>query len=160
MFEVQWDIGYILLRTAVFLFLFVSSISDYRSRTVSMRWIELWMAAGIGLNIYKVCLGNLTIHELLCAILPGVGLLMVAYFTGAAGGGDGFAWLIVGLLWDSVDCLGAFAASLILIFVWSVGVVALKRAGRKTRLPFLPFSFAGTVLWTVAVSFGVFAPDL
>lgn len=156
----QWDIGCILSRAAVFLFLFVSSISDYRSRTVSMRWIELWMAVGIGLDIYKVCLGGLAIRGLLCAILPGVCLLLVAYFTGAAGCGDGFAWLIVGFLWDSADCLGAFAMSLILIFVWSIGVLALNRAGKKTRLPFLPFSFAGTVLWTVAVSLGVFASDL
>ncbi len=156
----QWDIGSILSTAAVFLFLSVGSISDYRSRTVSMRWIELWIAVGISLDIYKICFGKLTIQGLLCGILPGVCLLLVAYLTGAAGGGDGFAWLIVGFLWDSADCLGAFAVSLILIFLWSIGVLVLKRAGKKTRLPFLPFSFAGTVLWMTAVSLGVFESNL
>lgn len=152
----QWDIGCILSTAAVFLFLGVSSISDYRSRTVSIRWIGLWMAVGIGTDIYKVYYGELTIAGLLCSIIPGVCLLCVAVLSGAAGSGDGFAWLIVGFLWDSADCLGAFAVSLFLAFIWSVGVLILKHVGRKSRLPFLPFSFAGTMLWMGAVSLGVF----
>lgn len=148
----RWDVDFILSAAAVFLFLSVSSISDFRSRTISLGWIRLWMAAGLVWDICKVCSGDRMIAELLCAVIPGACLLCMAYFSGAAGMGDGFAWLVVGLFYGSENCWGAFAASLFFIFVWSAGLLILKRSCRKARLPFLPFSLAGTVLWATAVS--------
>lgn len=153
----QWDVGNIISAAAVFLFLSVCSVSDFRSQTVSLRWVSIWMAVGIGMDICKICSGNLTITGLLCAVIPGAFLLFLSCLSGASGIGDGLAWLVIGFLYGSKDCWGAFAASLFLAFVWSGGLLIAKRAGRKKRLPFLTFSFVGTLLWMTAAALEIFA---
>lgn len=99
----------------------------------------------LGVGILGVRLwSGATLAELLLGLLPGVFLLLLSVFSqGGIGIGDGLLLLVIGLgnglettiliLWIAFFTGGVYAASLLL----------LKKAGRKTSFPFLPFLLLG-----------------
>ena len=86
--------------------------------------------------------------EYVCAVLPGVFMLFLAYFSKEqVGFGDGILLIVIGLLTDFeqaiwVLCVGLFMQSLI-----AVVLVILKKANKQSLIPFVPFMLVAEVVF-------------
>lgn len=137
-------------------FLAISSWEDLRSQSVGLRWLVCWVAGGSGWMILEYSRGSLTLLDGLIALAPGLLLTGIGIAArGGVGAGDGLVWLVIGALCSAEDCWAAFALSLAFVFLWSAGLLIMKRAGRKTRIPFVPFSLAGVLLWMAGSVIGI-----
>ena len=63
------------------------------------------------------------------------------------GWGDGLCTLILGLLAGAGPCIFAVSAGLLLLSLLCVFLLALRKADRNSRMPFLPFLAAGYILY-------------
>ena len=70
---------------------------------------------------------------------PGGLLLVTAYVTKKAGYGDGIVLLLLGMALGGDKSLLIFGLSLLLISVWSLILLVFHKAGRNTKIPYLPF---------------------
>lgn len=78
--------------------------------------------------------------------LPGLLLSGISKITGKVGNGDGCVLLIVGSILGSRDTYLAFAISLMLAAVWAAGLLIFHKAGRKDRIPYIPFITTAVLL--------------
>ncbi len=86
------------------------------------------------------------------ALLPGVFLILIAFLTrGGIGYGDGVVFLGLGLLTGAGMCTILLMGSLLTASVWCGALLLLKRAGRKTRIPFIPVILLTWLLTAVFV---------
>ena len=131
-----------ILIMAVFCILVIASIRDIIKREVA-----IWMMALAGVVSLAGCLTQSLpgyLPQAGLSLLPGMALLgMAALSREKMGYGDGIMAALVG------PCFGLqqMVAGLFLAFLFSamvsVVLIALKKAGRKTTIPFLPFLTAG-----------------
>lgn len=121
------------------LFLTAAAICDIRSKSLP---VILLVAGGIMTAAYEVSLaagGMLDLYNLMLAMLPGILMLIVSYAScGSMGTGDGLTALIAGPM------LGAGAAFVVMCIAFllsgavAVTLLTVRRAGRSTRIPFVP----------------------
>lgn len=86
------------------------------------------------------------VGTLICGIIPGICLLVLALATRTVGFGDGVVLALLGGVlgfWKSILllCIGLFLTALC-----SIVLLAMRKARRNTCLPFLPFLTAGWFL--------------
>ena len=137
---------------AVTVYLSVCAVQDLRRRRISLRWSVCMGALALAADIAKAMAflntsGNTTPGEVLSGFLlwlsclaPGCLLLILsAAAEGSAGAGDGICFLVVGAFTDARTAWILLAASLFLASVSGIVLMCLKKADRKTRLPFLAF---------------------
>lgn len=126
-------------------YLLLCSISDIRTRSVPARLLFSGMAGGAAFRVALLLLGKSPLMELPVLLLPGLGLLILAWISHEIGEGDGIAWIgLGGFLGPDVLMTGMI--TLFLTFLWGAFLMLRKKAGRKFRIPFLPFSLAGLVI--------------
>ncbi len=124
------------------------SVSDIRKRSV-----PVWMLApggvlaGIMFVSQQGAAGD--VPGILPGILPGVILLVTAFITKKAGYGDGIVMLFLGIMSEGGESLLIFAAGLCFAAVFSLILLGLRKAGRNTRIPFLPFLAAAWLIVAV-----------
>ncbi len=129
----------------ILMLLLAASVTDIRKREIPL-W-EIAAAAVIslvaaGLKVY----GKETdIAGIALSLLPGVGLILISLATSQGiGMGDGLMLLAIGpalgLYRTGLGMLLAFFVS----SLFSLALIILKKAGRKTRIPFIPFMTIGT----------------
>lgn len=119
--------------------LLAASILDIRSRRIPV-WILALGGAFAGLTV--VCGSGFTLAECMEMIkgcVPGVILLLMAAATGKAGTADGIVLIFLGVCMGGKICMAVFMLSLLLISLFSGILLTLRRVGRNTRLPYLPF---------------------
>lgn len=126
------------------IWLLVMSILDIRKRTVPV-W--LLVLGGI-LAAISVCQQNAFL-AMGMGMLPGIGLLLIAFLTKKAGYGDGIVLVILGMVSGGGESLLIFSISLFLSAIFSMVLLVLRKAGRNTRIPFLPFLTIGWLLVAV-----------
>lgn len=84
----------------------------------------------------------------LAGTLPGIFLLTVGWATGQeVGYGDGIVLLVIGIYLGFSAGISIFLTALLLITPVSLFYIACKKAGRRKKLPFIPFLLAGYLLW-------------
>lgn len=138
----------------LFVLLILCCIWDIRQRAVPLRPVSLGLLLTGGLLILRLFRRELDIRQAGICLLPGILLLAAALLgKGAVGSGDGLVWLVIGGILRPWDGMAALLLGLLLIAVWSGVLLLAGRAGRKTRLPFVPFSLAGGVLWMATKAF-------
>ncbi len=126
--------------------LFVASVLDIRSKRLPVWLLALGGAVAV-LEVAGRC--GFTIAECLEIVkgcIPGAVFLLLAAVTGKAGAADGMVLIFLGMCLGDRVCLGVFALSMLFISIFSGILLALRRVGRNTRLPYLPFLFAAWVL--------------
>ena len=97
--------------------------------------------------IYLFCSGADGWGELLMGLLPGALVLGLAFLTREQiGYGDGLLLLTLGCCLGIESTLGILMGGLYISFVVSLFLLVLKRAGRNTRIPFVPCLFLGYML--------------
>lgn len=83
--------------------------------------------------------------------LPGLCLIFLAWMTKESiGYGDGLAVLCMGCFYPVEELFGLFLLAVTLAGLVALGLLAVFRWGRKTRLPFVPFLFgAHLAVWAL-----------
>ena len=144
MIRMEEIIGYM----AAAVYLAGSGIEDLKKHSVPAWWLFQGMAAGMMWRMALLCSGKSDGKEFVMCFLPGAGLLLIKGLSEAVGGGDGIAWIGICMLLGIKTGLIVLAITFGLAFFWSAMLVILKKAGRKSRIPFLTFSLTGFMIWT------------
>ncbi len=120
------------------------SVSDIRKRSV-----PVWMLAPGGVLAGIMFVSQQGAAGDVPGILPGVILLVTAFITKKAGYGDGIVMLFLGIMSGGGESLLIFAAGLCFAAIFSLILLGLRKAGRNTRIPFLPFLAAAWLIVAV-----------
>ena len=120
---------------------------------ISTRRVPVWMLAAGGICAIPAFMEQWSGSTWNCAgmligMLPGALLLGMGFVTKQVGYGDGLATLILGTALGSGKSWLLFCASLFLMAICSILLLALRKAKYKTRIPYLPFLAAG---WLLAI---------
>lgn len=84
-------------------------------------------------------------------LIPGMCMLLISFASNqSVGYGDGLTILMLGLLVGFKLCVGILCLSLFLISIYSIVLLIIKKANRKTTIPYIPFLLAagGIILWS------------
>lgn len=112
-----------------------------------IRWKRIpWTVLGSGAAFVIICRilqSNIFEITIVPAVLPGAALLLIAWVTRETiGFGDGASVLLVGGMTGFRNCIWVLCISLTLLSIMAILLLALKRAGKKTKIPYLPFLLA------------------
>ena len=131
---------WIMLLTTVWLLCI--SIMDLRKCNV-----PVWMLVPGGLlAVTAIVCRQGAYMDMLKGLLPGIFLLITAFVTRKAGYCDGIVMLFLGILSDVGEGLLILGISLVLAAAVSLVLLVLRKAGKNTRIPFLPFL---TAAWLI-----------
>lgn len=119
------------------------SISDIKKKSINL------VAVGIlFLIMIAACvLSRKDVTEMIMGILPG-GVIAILSFAskGKIGIGDGLVFLTIGIWTGPEKTLSIMFISLVLSALTGIILLLLKKATRKTALPFVPFIYTGYAL--------------
>lgn len=110
--------------------------------------IPAWLLAvsGIIVTFVSICEARrdeMQDLQLLWSLIPGAGLMLIALISKMAGWADGVVLILLGVLVGFGACAMSFALSMLMISVVSLVLLVLKRVGKNTKLPYLPFLWIG-----------------
>ena len=125
------------------LWLGILAFMDIRRRRVP---IWLLVVSGMFVTCASVCeiwKGSMGGTEILWGILPGFVLLLTAALSKKAGLADGVVLLLLGVMTGFRECTFSFTFSMLAISVISLALLMMKRVGKNTKMPYLPFLWVG-----------------
>lgn len=127
------------------------SIRDIRKKEILAA--DIMICAGlsvlrIGFMVYR---NEINVFSLMLCLLPGVIMLLISLLSRQSlGYGDGLLALFIGpSLGAGIMCPGIIAA-IFLCGICSGVLLILKKAGRGSRLPFVPFMTLGLAVMKLA----------
>lgn len=136
-------------QTIVLFFLAAGTVSDIRKKSISAKYLILWGTV----NLIYLCVESLYLKnpevnlQIVWDIIPGLVSLGLAFLTREQiGYGDGWVILLMGILIGVKRVLATVTAAFVLVFICSLILVVIRKAKKKTTLPFIPFLFAGYLL--------------
>lgn len=117
--------------------LFVLAWVDWKYRQLSSGLLLLWL-------VFAACcqllFRELLWQEVLLGLLPGAVILVCARISGEAiGQGDGVTLLGLGIFGGFWTAVQLFFLGLLFSALYAAVLLVRKKAGRKTRIAFLPF---------------------
>ena len=125
----------------------VFSVYDLFYKKVPVRAVLVFGLLVLGYRLFA----GVGIGGLLLGLVPGVVLLVTAFCTGESiGYGDGMMLCVMGLFLGIGKTTAVLGMALFVAAVLAMVLFVMKRAGRKTELPFLPCLFSGyliSLLW-------------
>ena len=111
------------------------SAYDLRWKKVSTAAVALF---GVAVLVYRI-VSEASVTMFLPGLLPGMGLLLVAFVTKeSVGTGDGLVLCVMGLFCGLKPVLAVFGMALLLCALLAMILLICRRVGKKTELPFLP----------------------
>lgn len=123
------------------------SVTDLRDRHIPKRSLAAGVVLSSGWAIAGAIWGTQSWPALGIGLAPGAFFLLLARITGdQIGRGDAWEVMYMGNLLGWVNCLSALGIALLGIFLVSILLLSLGKARRNTRIPFVPFLCAGTIL--------------
>ena len=121
------------------------SIFDIRDQCIPGRSLVFGVTLSCLGAIGRGLQGAASWGELGIALLPGIAALVLAKITREQiGKGDGWELILMGNWLGPADCMLALSIALLGVFSISVVLLLLGRAGRNTRIAFVPFLLVGT----------------
>lgn len=133
------------------LFLFISSVTDIRSREVKPAVLVLFGLAAVCLY---VALRPVGLFEEAAGIV--IGLVFVALSLicdGKIGLGDGLLMTVTGVYLGGRQNAFLIMTAMLLSALFSIGILLTGKGGRKTRFAFIPFVFASFLIRVAAGRF-------
>lgn len=127
-------------------------IWDIRRKAVPTAWIRLSLLAAVGLRILIMGAGTeqiaVKLSDVCLAVLPGVFLLLIGYFSSeSVGYADGWSVLLLGLLLGAGAAVCIMMAAFFLSAFYALWLIVARRADRRMRFAFLPHIGAGFIVW-------------
>ena len=118
------------------------------------RWVPVWLLAVSGMfvtcmSVYEMWQGGMSGTEILWGLLPGFMLLLLAVLSKKAGWADGVVLLLLGIMTGFQECAFSFTLSMLAISAISLALLMMKRVGKNTKMPYLPFLWAGYLVQAV-----------
>lgn len=136
------------------LWMAVLSICDIKRKRVPLWLLGTGTIFAAAVSLYGGIKGEINILQLCKSLIPGAALLILAWATGKAGCADGVVVMALGLADGYEICLFTLFSGLILIALFSGGLLIARKAKRNTKIPFVPFLTAGWLL-TLCGKWGV-----
>ena len=125
----------------------LGSIYDAKSFCLPLWLLLLGLGGGLAGELYFLISGQHYWWELLLGLLPGCLSIVLAFITREQiGYGDGLLLLMLGGCVGGESALGIWIGGLVASFIVSVVLLTIRKAGRNTRIPFVPFLFLGYML--------------
>ena len=138
---------------AAYGFLIPAAVRDMKEKSVPTAWIFRGAGAAIicaALRAAAAGAGAWSLPAAAGALLPGAFFATISFLSrDRIGAADPAAVLLLGLLFPARTVWVAFFASMILISAASLILIAFRRAGTETKIPYLPFltvALTGTLL--------------
>lgn len=118
------------------------------------KYVPVWLLTLVGVVVTLVSVnkggkGSLGDMELLWSILPGIVLLTVAVLTKKAGWADGVVLMMLGIQTGFRKSIFSLALGMFFISVVSLVLLTFRKVNKNTKLPFIPFLYAGYLLQAV-----------
>lgn len=132
----------------IILFLCVTSIFDMKKRGIPTRCLFLWGVVDI---IYLIILSIWQKNMSACidgmiGLIPGIVCIIVSHISKEQiAYGDGCVMLLIGILAGYKMTIVSFVVALFLLSIVAAVLLVIRRATRKTRVPFVPFLFGGYI---------------
>lgn len=118
-------------------------IWDIKEKSVSILVTGAGILAGLAIN---VLLEIDKVPKLFLCIIPGVFLLVCAWITEEAiGYGDGLVMLAIGNIVGLANSAKILFFALLIASFYSAGLMIVKKVGKKTVVPFVPFLLIGVL---------------
>lgn len=132
-----------MLEVGVWILLGVSSIYDFVKKKIPI----IIIASAGGLGFLAAILQSQDLKKTIISILPGLGLLFIAFITKeSVGYGDGLIILVLGILEGARACLINVCIALFLVSISGVVLLICKKGSLKTEIPFVPFLLVSHIL--------------
>lgn len=129
----------LLLKIITIVWLFICSVQDIKEQQINLVLIGVGFISLFTLSLIE---NQLLIWERLGGVGLGIFLILLSKITrGQIGIGDGLILSVTGI------SLGFYLNSILLIYslfisaVFSIGIMIIKKANRKSTIPFIPFIF-------------------
>lgn len=140
----KMQIGSVFMEAIVFVLLCICSIFDIRKKEIPLLILLAGFLAALGVDIWHIWRGLVSVTEVAASILPGVFFLLLSFCTGEKiGYGDGLLLIIIGLFLGFGSSFLVVCISLICSSVFALILLVFCKAGRNSRLPFVPFLAIG-----------------
>ncbi|WP_026507982.1 hypothetical protein [Butyrivibrio sp. MC2013] len=124
-------------------YLVAGAVIDIKKRSVTGLYLGMGAAIAAVSALVRIAAG-LPLPMVFFELLPGLAILFVAFVTGQKiGYGDGWMILFCGPVFGLMNVALGSCAGFFLAGAFSAVLLLLRKAGRNTRLPFLPFLAAG-----------------
>lgn len=121
----------------------ILSIIDIKSKALPTWLIGVF---AIVCFIFRYIEG-VSFFDFILSLLPGIVLFILAICTKEKIGiGDAFVVGILGIGYTVQNVVSILGISLFFVAIWAIGLLIIKKANRKTELPFLPYLFIGHLL--------------
>lgn len=128
---------------ALLLFLALAAFRDMQSRTIPCRLLAAGGLAALLLDLCGILAGRATAAAVPPSLIPGLFYFLMSLISDTGiGRGDGLAILVLGLFAGLIDTVLITALAQIVCAIWAILLLALKKADRHTRIPFMPFLLA------------------
>lgn len=124
------------------------AFEDIRRKKISLIWIGIFALAGI---VGNVVWREESMWSLAGGVCIGVLLLGISRLThGEIGLGDGCVICVTGIYLGFYKNMELLLLALMLTALFAIILMLLRKAGRKTELPFVPFlCMAHIVVWSL-----------
>ena len=127
---------------SVLVFLAVNAWTDSQKREISLLAVLLFAAGGLLWSLQS----RRSIFHALIPLGTGMVVLVLAVLTrGAVGMGDAWVLLDLGIVLETGEFLITVCLGVLLSGGCAMILLALKKAGRRPEIPFVPFLLAGYV---------------
>lgn len=126
------------------LYIGICAVFDIRHREIPFLWLLGGIAAAVGVDIWQIREGIVTITAVGISLLPGIFFLLTSFGTGEkVGYGDGLLLLATGLFLGVYRCFLALCIGLVFSACAAVFLLLFHKADRHSRIPFVPFLLCG-----------------
>lgn len=127
------------MEIVILLYLSVLGIWDYKKKSVPLLLLIAGGVLMVGAAGFRCMTGELLYMEILLGVLPGVFMLFLAWITGKVGYADGIVLVQVGICFGYKRGMLLFCASMLLLLLCCLALVCLRKVGKNTKIPYLPF---------------------
>lgn len=144
--KVMWEY---IIRILIGLLLVIVTIQDIKWKKIR---VGIVLFVGICLCICVPFSAMLSVIDRILGLSLGLGVVLLSKATGGKIGiGDGLVLGVTGIglgFWSNIEL---FAIALAMAAVFSIGLLALRRANRKKAIPFMPFLLGAYLFLSIPI---------
>ena len=132
----------------IIIFLCIAAFFDLKKRGIPKKYLLAWGVLEISYLVFIVIWEkNVSfLIEGVVGLIPGVLCILISYISKEQMGyGDGCIILLIGFLQGWKIASTSFSLALFLLSIVAAVLLIVKKATRKTRVPFVPFLFMGYI---------------